>query len=116
MIDIHSVNLTPFVELAIAVCAGLITRCLIPWLQEKKGRERVEKLYRQAKIGVEAAEQLYGAGCGPDIKLPYVKNYLQSRGFELDEESVRTAIEAAVYEINNAVLTVPAELSEIHAD
>lgn len=102
-----TINLTPLLQLVISVCAGLVTRYVIPWIQEKAGRERTEKLYRLASIGVRAAEQLYGAGTGRE-KAEYVRRFLSDRGFTVSADEIRAAIEAAVYEMNNEI-TEPVE-------
>lgn len=96
-------DLTPIVQLAITVCAAIVTRYLIPWIIERRGRERLEKLWQYARIGVQAAEQIYGAGTGKD-KAEWVRSFLAERGFTVSAAEIRAAIEAAVFEMNAAIL------------
>lgn len=59
-----------------------------------------------AKIGIAAAEQIYvGQGRG-DEKKQYVLEFLKSKGFDLNEESVNNAIEAAVKQLNTEGLLI----------
>lgn len=96
-------DITLIVQSVVVILIGILTRYVIPILIEWHGRDRLEKLWRYAKIGVQAAEQLYGAGTGKE-KAEYVRKFLSERGLAVSTDEVRTAIEAAVYEINSAVM------------
>ena len=100
---IAMIDLTLIIQALIGLCATLITAYLIPWLKEKAGREKLEKLYRLAGIAVQAAEQLYGGGTG-DEKREYVLDYLRAHGFDLSTEELRTALEAAVHQMDEAIM------------
>ena len=83
---------------------------IIPDFQNPSGEtlslaERSE-LVAWGKIGVAAAEQIYvGQGRG-DEKKQYVLEFLKSKGFDLNEESVNNAIEAAVKQLNTEGLLI----------
>lgn len=98
------IDLTPILQALIGLCAALVTVYLIPWLKEKAGRERLEKLYRLAGVAVQAAEQIYGGGTGKE-KRDYVLAYLRAHGFNLSVDELRTALEAAVHQMNAAIIT-----------
>lgn len=96
-------DLTTIIEILIAAIAAALTRYAVPVLIEWQGRERLKRLYECAKIAVTAAEQIYGGKTG-DKKAEYVRDFLFDRGFTVDVEEVRAALEAAVYELNAAIV------------
>ncbi len=95
------VDITPVVNAVIALCAAIISAFVIPWLREKAGRERLERLYRLTEIAVNAAEQLYGSAAGME-KRQYVLDFLNARGYKLTVEELSGALEAAVFQMNKA--------------
>jgi type II secretory pathway pseudopilin PulG len=90
-----NIDLTPIFQAIIALLAALVTYKLIPWIKSKTTQEQQKSLLATVNILVFAAEQLYGAGKGPE-KLQYVKDKLGERGYDIDIE----AIEAAVKDLN----------------
>ncbi len=98
------INLTPIVNALLAVLAVLITVYLIPWIKSQTTEKQREEINAWVKIAVQAAEQLYkGSGQG-EQKKQYVLDYLASKGFTIDADSIDKMIEAAVLEINKGVL------------
>lgn len=95
-------DLTPLLQAIIGLCAAAITLYAIPWLKQKAGQERTQRLYNLAKIAVSAAEQMYGPETGKE-KAEYVMDYLRKHGFNVSVEELRGALEAAVYEMNAAI-------------
>lgn len=101
---ITMINLTPIVNALLTVLAVLITVYLIPWIKSQTTEKQREEINAWVKIAVQAAEQLYkGAGQG-EQKKQYVLDYLASKGFTIDADSIDKMIEAAVLEINKGVL------------
>ena len=100
------IDLTPILQAIIGLCAALITVYFIPWLKEKAGQEKTARLMRMTEIAVRAAEQMYEAS---GDKLNYVLQYLAQHGFTLSADELRAAVEAAVYDMNQAAQTVDAE-------
>lgn len=92
------IDLTPLLEVVIALIAALITYKLIPWIKARATAEQQALLQATIKTLVYAAEQMYGAGTG-SAKLDYVVNELEKRGFTAD----RAQIEAAVMEMGKQV-------------
>lgn len=92
----NHIDLTSIVQAFIALLAALITAKVIPWIKSKTTTQQQILLNATVGILVAAAEQLYGAGKGPE-KLAYVEAELNKRGFKLDT----AAIEAAVRELTN---------------
>lgn len=93
-----TIDLTPILQALIGLLAALITAKVIPWIKSKTTTQQQILLQATVDILVSAAEQLYGAGHGPE-KLQYVKNELELRGFNIDT----AAIEAAVRELTGHV-------------
>jgi len=93
------INLTPIFEAIIALLAAVVTYKLVPWIKSKVTEQQYSNLTAAAKIAVYAAEQIYKFGNG-DKKLDYAVEQLRARGFNLDIDILRSAVEQAVYEMN----------------
>lgn len=94
-----NIDITPIVEAIVALIAALITAFVIPWLKSKLTAEKLEKIKLWVQIAVEAAEQLYtGSGRGAEKKA-YVVDFLNSKGYTLDPDSLDKLIEAAVFNL-----------------
>lgn len=89
------IDLTPLIEVVIALIAALISTKLIPWIKTRATAEQQALLQATIKTLVYAAEQLYGAGTG-SAKLDYVVEELEKRGYTAD----RAQIEAAVMQMS----------------
>lgn len=87
-------------EFAVAVAAIAVTLFLVPWLREKLGQERAERLEELIWKAVQAAEQLFGPERGAEKKA-YVVQYLAAQG--IDAAAHDADIEAAVLQINQIV-------------
>ena len=102
----NTIDITPVVNAVIALTATVVSVSLIPWIKSKTTAQQRSELVAWAKIGVAAAEQIYvGQGRG-DEKKQYVLEFLKSKGFDLNEESVNNAIEAAVKQLNTEGLLI----------
>ena len=90
------IDLTPIANAIIALIAALVSAFLIPYLKSKISAERLAELQKWAIIAVEAAEMIYkGAGRGAEKK-EHVWNFLASKGYSLDTDSLDKVIESAV--------------------
>lgn len=102
----NTIDITPVVNAVIALATTVVSAFLIPWIKSKTTAQQRSELVAWAKIGVAAAEQIYvGQGRG-DEKKQYVLEFLKSKGFDLNEESVNNAIEAAVKQLNTEGLLI----------
>lgn len=102
----NTIDITPVVNAVIALAATVVSVFLTPWIKSKTTAQQRSELVAWAKIGVAAAEQIYvGQGRG-DEKKQYVLEFLKSKGFDLNEESVNNAIEAAVKQLNTEGLLI----------
>ena len=91
------IDLTPLSAI-ITLLAGLITYKLIPWIKANTSDRQQLMLESTARIGVYAAEQLFGALNGTQ-KLLFVKDYLRDKGYDVDTDEVKNTIEAMVQEL-----------------
>lgn len=98
-----NIDLTPIVQVVIALLAAIITAKVVPWLKAKLNAEQYATLTAVTKTLVYAAEQLFGAGKG-DAKIDYVVRQLSAKGYAVD----RAAIEAQVRELTLDQQTVKA--------
>ena len=76
----------------VAVCAGLLTRYILPWLKEKN-------LTAAAEIAVNAAEAVIGRYNGAE-KLQYALDVMKQKGYNVNSEKVINAIKAAWKELD----------------
>ena len=81
------IDITNVVSAVITLLVAVITTFLIPYLKA------------WTKVAVEAAEMIYnGAGRGAEKKA-YVLEYLNSKGYKLDSDTIDKLIESAVLEL-----------------
>lgn len=92
------IDLTPLLQSVIALIAALITIYLIPWLKSRTSTEQQRQISAAVHIAVYAAEKLYGAGRGEE-KFVYALEYLKAHGFNLDAETLKGEINAAIHEM-----------------
>lgn len=102
----NMIDITPVINAVIALAAAAVSVFLIPWIKSKTTDAQRKELVEWVKIGVAAAEQLYeGQGRGEEKK-QYVLDFLKSKGFTVDEESIINAIEAAVNQLNGGNIPI----------
>lgn len=95
----RSMTDTSIANAAIALIAAIITAFVIPWIRSKTTAAQFEKIKMWVTVAVEAAEQLYtGSGRGAEKKA-YVVEFLNSKGFKIDAETLDKLIEAAVFNL-----------------
>lgn len=92
-------DLTPIINTAIALLAALVSAFVIPWLKAKTSEQDREELLKWVEIAVAAAQQLYHQLEGPERK-QYVRAFLASKGYDVNDRQVDSAIEAAVLKLH----------------
>lgn len=102
----ETIDLTPIVQITIMLAVVIITSFVIPWIKSKTTQEQWQMIQDIAKIGTKAAEILFkGSGRGAE-KLNYVTTYIKefclSKGFTIDDKTIRQSIENAWDEMTNA--------------
>lgn len=104
-----NIDITPIVKAAIILMSAIITSVVVPLLKKKLSAEKVSEIQMWVKIAVHAAEQIFSdTGMGKQKK-EYVLKFLRERGFDVDDQAIENAIEAAVYDMNNAFADVIVE-------
>ena len=99
-------DITPIIEAVAALIGVIITAVVIPYIKSKTTTQQQAQINAWVKIAVAAAEQIYkGSGRGEEKK-EYVINWLEERGFTLDEDELDALIESAVYELNNGIIPI----------
>ena len=104
-------DITQLVIGVIGICVLFVTMVILPLARAKFGNENVEEFLRWVKIGVQAAEQIYAITDGEQKKM-YVLEFLYSKGYDINEDEVDKAIEAAVLELHTAMYGVTYERAE----
>ena len=95
-------DITQLVIGVIGICVLFVTMVILPLARAKFGNESVEEFLRWVKIGVQAAEQIYAIADGEQKKM-YVLEFLDSKGYDVNEDEVDKAIEAAVLELHTTL-------------
>lgn len=99
-------DITPFVNAVIALASAAVSAFLIPWIRSRITDAQRQHLVAWTKIAVAAAEQIFnGSGRGEEKK-KYVLDFLEKKGIIVDENSIDTAIEAAVKQLNSGGIVI----------
>lgn len=107
---------TTIVEAVFALIAAVITAIVIPYIKSKTTEQQQKEINAWVKIAVSAAEQIYsGSGRGEEKKA-YVLSWLQEHGVTVDESKLNAMIEAAVYDLQNGILTIADAVTTEGAD
>ncbi len=93
-------NITPVVEAVLALLAAVVSCFLVPYIKSKYGAQKLAEIQKWVRIAVEAAEQIFKESGLGEQKKAYVLEFLSSKGFTLDADSVDKMIEAAVLALN----------------
>lgn len=93
-------DLTPIVNAVITLIVAIVTTFLIPWIKSKIDAAKLAQIVEWVGIAVRAAEQIYNESGMGEKKKQYVLDFLASKGFTLDPDSINAMIEAAVKELN----------------
>ena len=92
-------DITPIIEIVVAILSALVTTFLIPYIKKKLSAEKLAELQKWVGIAVEAAEQIYGSKTGKQ-KEEYVMAFLLSKGIVFDTNEVHNLIESEVYKLS----------------
>lgn len=105
------INITPYIQLAIAIIGAIFTYIIIPYIKAKKTSEEInadiakgKKMLEDIKILVAAADQI-GKNLGYDgeKKLMYVKSRLGAKGYIVDTD-ILDKIESEVLKLHNQLI------------
>lgn len=105
------INITPYIQLAIAIIGAIFTYIIIPYIKAKKTSEEInadiakgKKMLEDIKILVAAADQI-GKNLDYDgeKKLMYVKSRLEAKGYIVDAD-ILDKIESEVLKLHNQLI------------
>lgn len=89
-------DLTNLMEAIVSLAAVVITTFVVPFIKSKTTAQQQQDLTEYVRIGVTAAEQIFnGPGRGKEKK-EYVLQYLEGRGYHIDEDALDTLLESIV--------------------
>ena len=90
------IDLTQVVAALIGLLCVIVSTVLIPYLKQKYTAGQMAQIEFWVDVAVQAAEMIYaGSGRGAEKK-EYVLNFLNSKGFTIDMDSIDALVEAAV--------------------
>lgn len=98
-------DITPIIEIVVAILSALVTTFLIPYIKKKLSAEKLAELQKWVGIAVEAAEQIYGSKTGKQ-KYEYVVSFLRSKGIVFDTKEVTALIEAEVHKLSQKAKSI----------
>lgn len=97
------IDLTQIIVALIGILAAIVTKFVIPYLTSKVSAEKRQEIAFWTKLAVEAAEKIFKEQGMGAAKKQYVKEFLEAKGFTLNESEIDIAIESAVLEMQNAI-------------
>lgn len=78
----------------------LVVKIIIPLLQQKYSKEKIDNTMKIVDILVKSAEQIYNQSGQGDLRKKYVLEKLKEQGISISEVELDNMIEASVLEIN----------------
>ena len=97
-----TIDLTPLLEALLLLLAMLALRYVLPWVKANTTAKQREDLLKWVDIAVAAAQQLFHQASGRE-RLEYALDVLESKGFDIDDVTVRDAVEAAVLKLHQGL-------------
>lgn len=97
------IDLTKIIQFFISVIILALTTFLVPYIKRKINEKDRDDLLEWVDIAVAAAQQMLHACTGADRK-EYVRNFLNSKGFDVNSKEVDAAIEAAVLRLHQELV------------
>lgn len=98
------IDLTVIIKAVVTLILALITSFLIPMIKAKVDADKLQTIQTWVMIAVEAAEQIFNQPRMGEHKKAFVEEFLMSKGFTLSVDEMDSLIEAAVHELNSAIL------------
>ena len=95
-------DLTPVINAFIALVAALITAFVIPWIKRNTSAKDREELLKWVEIAVMAAQQLHHQ-LKVEERKKYVLDFLAQKGYDVENEEIENAIEAAVLKLHQGL-------------
>lgn len=94
-----TIDITEVIKYAILLIFAVCATFVIPYIRAKIGDEKFTELQKWVKIGVQAAEMIFKESGMGAKKKEYVLEFLKSKGYTVDTETIDNLIESAVLEL-----------------
>jgi len=95
-------DLTQIIVALFALLSAIITAVVVPLIRSKTTAAQQDLIAYWVSVAVSAAEMLFTGGGRGEEKLNYVIEQLADKGLNVDEQTLRALIEAAVLELKKA--------------
>lgn len=96
-----NIDITEIIVALIGLLSVIVTTVAVPLLKERLTEQQEHNLAYWIRVAVMAAEGMFTATGSGQAKYDYVIDYLEARGFEVDDAKIKGLIESAVYELIN---------------
>lgn len=96
------IDLTSVFTATIALVSAMVAAFVVPVLKRNLSAQDLNELLMWAEIAVSAAQQLYYNLDGATRK-EHVREFLKSKGYDVDSKEVDAAIESAVIKLHNSL-------------
>lgn len=97
-----NVNITPILESIISLVLLVLTTFFVPWLKSKTTANQRESMLKWVDIAVAMAQQLYW-DCDGEKRKEEALKFLSSKGYDVNDEEILSALEAAVLKLHNSL-------------
>lgn len=97
------IDITPVIQAIIGLVTALMALFVIPFIKSRTTAAQRVELLAWVDIAVAAAEQLFNSSGAGKEKKQYVIEFLESKGFKVDEAAIDNTIEAAVYGLKTTI-------------
>ena len=97
-------NVTIYFGAIITLLVGAVVVFLIPLIRSKTTSQQYTNIVRIVDIAVYAVEQLLGPGTGKkklEEATKLIVDFVTKKGYKIDEDEIRSMIEAAVKKMND---------------
>jgi LL-H family phage holin len=96
------IDLTDIFSAVITLLLAVVTTLVIPYIKTKVSTEQFETIKSWVKVAVQAAEMIFTETGMGAAKKEYVIEYLNTKGYKLDTDTLNNLIEAAVLELKKS--------------
>lgn len=96
-------DITKIVEAVITLLFAVLTTFLIPFLKEKIGTIKFDKMEIVVRAAVQAAEQIYTESGKGKEKKAFVEKFLQDKGIIIDTDLIDILIESSVLQLKKEI-------------
>ena len=108
-----NIDLTAIINAIIALLAALVTYRVIPWIKAKTSNEQQAYMRALVKAGVYAAEQISNTDGMGAKKMEYVKQFLNSYGFDVNVAEIEAAVSEYINRPVDGVVYAKVSMPEV---